>query len=113
MGFIGVLLVGVFASGYPTGVAGVETSLLGQAVGVAALFPLAFLSGYIISGILKQFNMLRVPAEVELEGLDIAEYGGDFFPEFGMADEMIVNADGSEELAAPVLLAAFHDLKST
>jgi len=113
MGFIGVLLVGVFASGYPTGVAGVETSLLGQAVGVAALFPLAFLSGYIISGILKQFNMLRVPPEVELEGLDIAEYGGDFFPEYGMADEMIVNADGSEEPAAPVLLAAFHDLKSS
>ena len=113
MGFTGVLLLGVFASGYPTGPAGVETSLLGQAIGVAAMFPLAFLSGYIVSAILKYFNLLRVPPEVELEGLDVVEYGADFFPEFAATPEMIINADGSEELAEPVLIAAFRDLKSS
>ena len=113
MGFIGVLCVGIFAGGYPTGAAGVETTFLGQLTGVATMFPLAFLTGYGASWILKQFNLLRVPPEVELEGLDIAEYGGDFYPEFAKAEEVIVNADGSEEPSAPVLLEAFQNLKSS
>lgn len=109
MGFIGVLLVGIFAGGFPTGAAGVESSLLGQLVGIAALFPLAFLSGYISSGILKSMNLLRVPPEVELEGLDLAEYGQDFYPEFGQVDEVIVLADGTETPATPILVEAYHD----
>ncbi len=111
MGFWGVLLVGIVAGGYPTGAAGIETSLLGQLVGIAALFPLAFLSGYIGSGILKKLNLLRVPPEVEIEGLDMAEFETDFYPEFGRATESIVNADGSEEPAEAVLRAAYADLK--
>ena len=111
MGFWGVLLVGIVAGGYPTGAAGIETSFLGQLVGVAALFPLAFLSGYIGSGILKKMNLLRVPPEVEIEGLDMAEFETDFYPEFGRATEPIVNADGSEEPAEAVLRAAYADLK--
>ena len=111
MGFWGVLLVGIVAGGYPTGAAGIETSLLGQLVGIAALFPLAFLSGYIGSGILKKMNLLRVPPEVEIEGLDMAEFETDFYPEFGRAVEPIVNADGSEEPADAVLRAAYADLK--
>ena len=111
MGFWGVLLVGIVAGGYPTGAAGIETSLLGQLVGIAALFPLAFLSGYIGSGILKKMNLLRVPPEVEIEGLDMAEFETDFYPEFGRAVEPIVNADASEEPADAVLRAAYADLK--
>ena len=111
MGFWGVLLVGIVAGGYPTGAAGIETSLLGQLVGVATLFPLAFLSGYIGSGILKKLNLLRVPPEVEIEGLDMSEFETDFYPEFGRAVEPIVNADGSEEPAEAVLRAAYADLK--
>jgi len=85
-GFLGVLLMGIFASGYPTGAfsGNVEVTILGQLVGIAALLPLAFLSGYIISWLLKQGNLLRVPPEVELEGLDVAEFGGDFYPDFGV-----------------------------
>jgi len=111
MGFIGVLLVGIFAGGYPTGAAGVQTTLLGQAVGVAALFPLAFIPGYVISGILKQMNMLRVPPEVELEGLDYAEFGQDFLPEHAANPEVIVLPDGTETLAAPVLAEALADIR--
>ena len=111
MGMWGVLLVGIVAGGYPTGAAGIETSFLGQLVGVATLFPLAFLTGYIGSGILKKMNLLRVPPEVEIEGLDMAEFETDFYPEFGRAAEMIVNADGSEEPADAVLRAAYADLK--
>ena len=103
MGFIGVICVGIFAAGYPTGPAGVETSFLGQLVGATALIPLAFFTGYIASWILKKLNLLRVPPEVELEGLDMAEYGMDFFPEHGRADETIIQADGTEVVSAGVL----------
>ena len=109
-GFAGVLLVGIFAGGYPTGPAGVETSFLGQLTGVAAMFPLAFLSGYGASYLLKALNLLRVPPEVELEGLDVSEYGADFFPEFGAVDEVIVEADGREVPALPVLAAEYGSL---
>ncbi len=112
IGFLGVLLVGVFASGYPTGPNGVESSLLGQVVGVAALFPLAFLSGYGASAILKALNLLRVPPEVEILGMDAAEYGGDFYPEFAKTEEPIVLADGTETAAQPVLMEAYGDLVS-
>ena len=103
MGFFGVICVGIFAAGYPTGPAGVETSFLGQLVGATALIPLAFFTGYIASWILKKLNLLRVPPEVELEGLDMAEYGMDFFPEHGRADETIIQADGTEVVSAGVL----------
>ncbi len=111
MGFWGVLLVGIVGGGYPTGLAGVETTFLGQLVGAATLFPLAFLTGYGASWILKQFNLLRVPPEVEIEGLDMSEFETDFYPEFERAGETIINADGSQEPAAAVLKTAYADLK--
>ncbi len=110
MGMWGVLLLGIFASGYPTGAYGVETSILGQLVGISALFPLAFLTGYVASWILKQLNMLRVPPEVELKGIDVVEYGSDFFPEWGARDEPIILADGTEVAASPVIQQAYDDL---
>ena len=112
-GFLGVLLMGIFASGYPAASGAgnqVDVTILGQLVGIAALLPLAFLSGYIISWLLKQGNLLRVPPEVELEGLDVAEFGGDFYPDFGASDEVIVEADGSEVSAGPVLAQAANQL---
>jgi ammonia channel protein AmtB len=106
-GFYGVFLVGIFAGGYPTGINQVESSFGGQLMGIMAFLPLAFLPGYVASWILKQFNLLRVPAEVELEGLDLAEFGQDFFPEFERVPEVIVEPDGREIEAAPVLLDAY------
>src|ERR671919_696922 len=96
-GFYGVLLVGIFAGGYPTGINQIESSFGGQLMGM-----LAFLPGYVVSWILKKLNLLRVPPEVELEGLDLAEFGQDFFPEFERVSEVVVEPDGREVEAAPV-----------
>ena len=70
-------------------------------MGILAFLPLAFLPGYIVSWILKKINLLRVPPEVELEGLDLAEFQQDFFPEFERVPEVIVMPDGEEVEAAP------------
>ena len=106
-GFYGVFLVGIFAGGYPTGINQVESSFGGQLMGMLAFLPLAFLPGYVVSWILKKLNLLRVPAEVELEGLDLAEFGQDFFPEFERVPEVIVEPDGREVESAPVLLESY------
>jgi hypothetical protein len=106
-GFYGVFLVGIFAGGYPTGLANVESSMGGQLMGIMAFIPLAFLPGYFFSWVLKKMNLLRVPAEVELEGLDLAEFGQDFYPEFERVPEVVVEPDGREVDSAPVLLDAY------
>jgi hypothetical protein len=79
----------------------------GQLMGIMAFIPLAFLPGYFASWILKKFNLLRVPAEVELEGLDLAEFGVDYYPEFERVPEVVVEPDGREVDSAPVLLDAY------
>lgn len=108
-GFYGVLLVGIFAGGYPTGVNNIESSFGGQLIGMLAFFPLAFLPGYVASWILKKLNLLRVPPEVELEGLDMAEFQQDFYPEFERVSETIVLPTGEEVESAPVLIEAYAD----
>jgi Amt family ammonium transporter len=107
-GFYGVFLVGIFAGGYPTGINNIESSFGGQLVGMMAFLPLAFLPGYAISWVLKRFDLLRVPPEVELEGLDLAEFQADFFPEFERTPEVVILPDGEEVEAADVLLEAYR-----
>ena len=83
-GFLGIIWVGVFAAGYPTGVNNVDSSIGGQLLGVATFLPLGFLSGYVASWILRKLNLLRVPVPVEIAGLDVVAYSPDIFaPEFG------------------------------
>jgi ammonium transporter, Amt family len=94
-GFLGMFWVGVFAAGYPTGVNNVESSIGGQLMGMATFLPLGFLSGWGASWILKKLNVLRVPVAVELEGIDIVEYGTLVYPEMGVVKEQIVNPDGT------------------
>src|SRR5215210_7255220 len=43
-GFLGLLWVGVFAAGYPTGINNVESSIGGQLMGMATFLPLGFLT---------------------------------------------------------------------
>ena len=106
-GFYGVFLVGIFAGGFPTGVNNVESSFGGQLMGMMAFLPLAFLPGFVASWILKKLNLLRVPPEIELEGLDMAEFQQDFFPEFERVPETVVLPDGEEVESAAVLLEAY------
>ena len=60
-GFLGMLWVGIFAAGYPTGINNVESSIGGQLMGMMTFLPLGFLSGYVASLVLKKLNVLRVP----------------------------------------------------
>ena len=107
MGFLGMFWVGVFAAGYPTGVNNVDSSIWGQLIGMATFLPLGFLSGYVASWIMKKLNILRVPPEVELMGLDNAEYVPNLYlPEVATPGELIVEPDGTMVPSEAVLLAA-------
>ena len=102
-GFLGMLWVGIFAAGYPTGINNVESSIGGQLMGMATFLPLGFLSGWVASWLLKKLSVLRVPAAVELAGLDIVEYGTLVYPEMGVIKEQIVEPDGTLVESAAVL----------
>ena len=109
-GFLGLLYVGIFAAGFPTGVDNVESSLLGQLVGALTFFPLGFLPGYGIAWLLKKFDLLRVPPEVEITGLDLAHFDTDFYPEFGHPEEVMILEGGQEVPAGPVLYDDYRSL---
>jgi ammonium transporter, Amt family len=110
-GFLGVLWVGIFAAGYPTGLNNVDSSLWGQLMGMATFLPLAFLSGWAASWILKKLNLLRVPAEVELEGLDVGEYLEDIYlPELETLGEKVIEPDGRLTDSEEVLATASSEL---
>ena len=95
-GFLGVLWVGVFAAGYPTGVNNVESSMGGQLIGLATFLPLGFLTGWFASFVLRKLNLLRVPPEVEVDGLDNAEYSYDIhMPEHAYAEDLVIEPDGT------------------
>jgi ammonia channel protein AmtB len=108
-GFYGIIAVGVFASGFPTGVNNVDSSFGGQLMGLMTFLPLGFFGGYVPAMLLRRAGLLRVPPEVEVEGLDFAEFHQDFFPEFDRPPETIVLASGEEVDATPVLLEAYQD----
>jgi ammonium transporter, Amt family len=109
-GFLGILWVGIFAAGYPTGINNVDSSIGGQLMGLITFVPLGFLSGWGASFILKQLGVLRVPVAVEIEGLDRAEYERDFYPEHAPFPEQIIEPDGSLRDGAAVLAAAVAEL---
>ena len=91
----------------------IGTSTDGVATSYWVLTALGFFGGYIPAWLLKQANLLRVPPEVELEGLDMAEFQADFYPEFDRPTEVIVLPDGSEVASAPVLLEGYRELITT
>jgi len=110
-GFLGVLWVGIFAAGYPTGLNNVDSSLGGQLIGIATFLPLGFLSGWVASFILKKLNLLRVPPEVEIEGLDVSEYEEDLYmPETARFGEMVFEPDGTLTESGRVLREADREV---
>ena len=110
-GFLGMLWVGVFAAGYPTGLNNMDSSIGGQLMGMATFLPLGFLSGWIASMVLKKLNLLRVPPEVELQGLDVSEYEEDLYmPEAAKLGEMVVEPDGSLVPSEAVLIEAEREV---
>lgn len=111
-GFLGIIWVGIFAAGYPTGLNNVDSSIGGQLMGLATFVPLGFLTGWAAAWVLKKFNLLRVPLAVEVEGLDLAEYETDFYPEFAPDAETIVEPDGTIVPSGPVIKQALAELPS-
>jgi ammonium transporter, Amt family len=110
-GFLGMLWVGVFAAGYPTGLNNVDSSIGGQLMGMATFLPLGFLTGWFASFVLRKLNLLRVPPEVELEGLDPAEYAPDIYlPESARAGEVVIEPDGTPVASDGVLPGAAREV---
>jgi ammonium transporter, Amt family len=106
-----MLWVGIFAAGYPTGLNNVDSSIGGQLIGMATFLPLGFLSGFVASLILKKLNLLRVPPEVELAGLDVAEYTEDLYmPDHAKATEMMIEPDGTFVVSEVVLSDADREV---
>jgi len=96
-GVIGAMAVGVMATGYPQGDGIPLTGFVGQLVGtLVCTVLLGFIPGYGVSFVLKKLNMLRVPEEEEIVGLDIADFRMQGYPEYAiMADSGDVTSSGS------------------
>jgi hypothetical protein len=82
---------------------------------MAVFLPLGFLTGWVASKVLKHLNLLRVPPEVEVDGLDQAEYRADIHaPEFEHAEDLVIEPDGVTRVpAAKVQAEAVKDLVRT
>jgi len=95
-GFAGLLICGVFLSGYPNVNGMAEISFTGQLVGALVLAALGFIPGYAISYGLKKIGMLRVPAYAEERGLDLTEVPAQAYPEWSALYGHATVDDGRE-----------------
>ncbi len=92
-GVIGVMSVGVLASGYPGPDGSPGISLVGQFVGLVVCIAVGFIPGFVGSLILKIFGSLRVPDEAQMLGLDKAKVPVSAYPESGTAPAATVPAE--------------------
>lgn len=81
IGLYSVLMAGVFLSGYPNTDGNPSISFWGQAVGALTFAALGFIPAYVVSFGLKKVGMLRIPPEVEEQGLDLTEIPATPYPE--------------------------------
>jgi ammonia channel protein AmtB len=75
-GFIGLVIAGFMLWGHPATAGYIENTAVitpwGQFAGAVIMFVvLGFIPAYVVANILKAMGMLRIPAAVELVGLDI------------------------------------------
>ena len=96
-GALGVLALGLFADGvYGEGLNGVAggvrglfygdaTQFLAEAIGVVTCFVFVFGAFYAFFKVCNALMGIRVPAEVELAGLDLAEVGAFGYPDFAIS----------------------------
>lgn len=80
-GIWGVLVVGIFATGYPNVGDFPPISFTGQFVGFVVCLLMGFIPGYFSSYILKMFGLLRIPDEAQELGLDECEVPLKAYPE--------------------------------
>ena len=85
IGIYGMMMLGIFASGYPS-LQGAEgdaptISFIGQLVGSIVFILLGLVPGYAVSWILNKMGLLRVPANAEEHGLDPVKVAAQAYPE--------------------------------
>ena len=85
IGLYGVVMLGVFASGFPAlqGAAGEAPtiSLVGQIVGAVVFFGLGIIPGWVTAFILNKLGMLRVSEKAQEAGLDTVKVPSQGYPE--------------------------------
>ncbi|OBF24986.1 ammonium transporter [Mycobacterium sp. ACS4331] len=81
VGLYSVLVAGVFLHGYPNTDGNPSVSFWGQAIGALVFAALGFIPAYLVSLGLKKANLLRIPKEVEEQGLDLSEVPATPYPE--------------------------------
>ena len=87
IGLFGLIMLGVWGSGYPALDAFVEEgaapkiTLYGQIIGAAVFFLVGFVPGWVLSKILSVLGLLRVSTEAEEAGLDMTKVPSQAYPE--------------------------------
>lgn len=83
IGLFGLIVLGIFASGFPAlqGEGAPTISLVGQIVGAIVFFLIGFVPGYVVSLILNGLGMLRTPEAAEKAGLDPTKVPAQAYPE--------------------------------
>lgn len=95
-GMLGAMTVGVMASGYQV-LGYPPINFGGQLLGTfLCTIVLGLIPGYGVSWVLKKMNLLRVPPEEEIEGLDMGDFGVSGYPEYTILPE------AAERTEAPV-----------
>ncbi|UTW01941.1 ammonium transporter [Amphritea atlantica] len=81
-GLIGIVGLGIFASGFPNVIDGApDVSFTGQLMSAGVMALLGFVPGFGLSYVMAKMNFLRVPPKAEEMGLDIVEVPLEAYPE--------------------------------
>jgi Amt family ammonium transporter len=88
-GILGVMAVGILATGYPNVGDAPPTSFIGQLVGLIIMLLCGFVPGYLASLAMKSFGLLRVPDKAQEIGLDAAEIPSKAYPEAAVGSRSI------------------------
>ncbi|MBX7431437.1 ammonium transporter [Mycobacterium sp. Y57] len=91
MGLYSLIVAGIFLAGYPNTDGNPSISFWGQLVGALVFAALGFIPTYLLSLLLKKAGLLRIPPEVEEQGLDLSEVPATPYPEGIPVTEMKVN----------------------
>jgi len=81
IGLYSVLMAGIWLSGYPNTDGNPSVSFWGQVIGAVVFAALGFIPAYLVSLGLKKVGLLRIPPEVEEQGLDLSEVPATPYPE--------------------------------